>query len=358
MQGVGKTLEKVQFHIVRSLLSAIERVERARAAQQGLREGERPHPEIRALLKLAQLVSPKNEAMYSPLTRRARARRDARVFAGPKVSVGHVIDLTLATEPALPARLYSPPPGKAAPAPLIVFFHGGGFVIGDLDTHDVPCRVLCRETGAHVLAVDYRLAPEHPFPAPVDDACAAYTWARANAQRLGADPARIAVAGDSAGANLATVLTQLCVKRGVPPPLLQILFYPTVDRSVDRSSLELFAEGYFLTRADVEWYTQQYVPNRADLVDPRVSPLLSQELSGQSPALIVTAGFDPLRDEGDAYADALRSAGNEVRLYHLTDLIHGFINMSSLSAYARKTLVEVSHEARKMLEKTPTSVSS
>jgi acetyl esterase len=260
-----------------------------------------------------------------------------------------VIDLTLATDPPLPARVYSPVKQGATPAPLIVFFHGGGFVIGDLDTHDVPCRVLCRETGAHVLAVDYRLAPEHPFPAAVDDAFAAYRWARAHAQRFGADPARIAVAGDSAGANLATVVTQLCAKQGEPLPILQLLFYPTVDRSVDRSSLELFAEGYFLTRADVEWYTRQYVPNRADLTDPRVSPLLSTELAGQSPALIVTAGFDPLRDEGDAYAEALRAAGNQVRLYHLTDLVHGFINMSALSEYAHKTLVEVSREAKGML---------
>jgi acetyl esterase len=187
----------------------------------------------------------------------------------------------------------------------------------------------------------------------VNDAMAVYDWVLQHAGRLGADPQRIVLAGDSAGANLATVTTQLAKRQGKPLPALQLLFYPTVDRTVDRASLELFAEGYFLTRADVEWYTQQYVPNRADLLDPRVSPLLTPDLSGQSRALIVTAGFDPLRDEGDAYADALRAAGNEVRLVHLTDLVHGFINMGALSGYARQCLVEVAHETRRMLAPAP-----
>ncbi|HEX6245781.1 MAG TPA: alpha/beta hydrolase, partial [Polyangiales bacterium] len=292
---------------------------------------------------------PRPDLAFVPERRRARARRDARVFSGPPVAVAKVEELTLGTQPPLRARLYTPA-HSAEPRPLILFFHGGGFVVGDLDTHDVPCRLLCREANALVLAIDYRLAPEHPFPAAVEDAAAAYDWVLEHMAQLGADPQRIAVAGDSAGANLATVTTQLAKQHGKPLPALQVLFYPTVDRTVDRASLELFAEGYFLTRADVEWYTQHYVPNRADLVDPRVSPLVSADLSGQSPALIVTAGFDPLRDEGDAYAEALRAAGNQVRLVHLTDLVHGFINMGALSQYARRCLVEVAHETRRMLD--------
>jgi acetyl esterase len=185
----------------------------------------------------------------------------------------------------------------------------------------------------------------------VADAVAAYRWARDNAVRLAIDPERIAVAGDSAGANLATVVTQLAVKEHTPAPFLQLLFYPTVDRTVDRASLELFAEGYFLTRSDVEWYTEQYVPIREDLYDPRVSPLLAPDLSGQSPAIVVTAGFDPLRDEGDAYAEALRAAGNEVHVVHLTDLVHGFINMGALSDYAHTTLVEVARVTRDRLRR-------
>ncbi len=349
--SLPRTVEKLAFTLVRRAIWLAERVERTRTARAENALAAQLHPEIRALLLLQRLVAPKDASLYaSPKTRRARARRDARVFSGPPAPVGAVSDLTLDTEPPMRARHYAPAE-RGGSMPLIVFFHGGGFVIGDLDTHDVPCRALCNEAAAHVLAIDYRLAPEHPFPAAVDDAMAAYAWAREHAARLGADPRRIAVAGDSAGANLATVVTQLAVKRGEPAPCLQLLFYPTVDRTVDRASLELFAEGYFLTRADVEWYTEQYVPNRADLTDSRVSPLLADDLSGQSPAIIVTAGFDPLRDEGDAYADALRAAGNEVRVFHLTGLVHGFINMAALSAHAHATLVEVAHAAKARLRR-------
>jgi acetyl esterase len=341
---IRTTVEKIEFAVVRKVLGAMQHVDRVRRARAGEPAGDRsPHPEIRALLKLQQLIMPKDALTRSVASRRARARRDARVFAGTLAHVRKVSDLTLDTTPPLRARLYQPA-DVAGPAPLIVYFHGGGFVIGDLDTHDAPCRVLCKEARAQVLAIDYRLAPEQPFPAAVEDAVAAYAWARQHAAGLGADPARIAVAGDSAGANLATVVAQLTAQQ--EPPCLQLLFYPTVDRTVDRVSLELFAEGYFLTRADVEWYREQYTPNRSDLYDPRVSPLLAQDLRRQSPAIIVTAGFDPLRDEGDAYAEALRDAGNEVHVFHLTDMVHGFINMGALSGYAHATLVEVAHALR------------
>jgi acetyl esterase len=350
--SVVRAIERLVFALVRRAIGVVERVDRVRAAGAGAAGPDlRPHPEIQALLKLAQLVTPKDATLFSsPKVRRARARRDARVFGGVPAQLAKVSDLALDTRPPLAGRHYVPAESDG-PLPLIVFFHGGGFVIGDLDTHDAPCRILCKEAGAHVLAIDYRLAPEHPFPAAVEDALAAYEWAHAHAERLGADPGRIAVAGDSAGANLATVVTQLAVKYGKPAPFLQLLFYPTVDRTVDRASLELFAEGYFLTRADVEWYTEQYTPNRADLTDPRVSPLVANDLRGQSPAIIVTAGFDPLRDEGDAYASALRAADNEVHMFHLTDLVHGFINMGALSRYAQATLVEVARAARERLRR-------
>jgi acetyl esterase len=346
-----RTIERLEFALVRKLLAAMARADHARRAKAGSANGsDGPHPEIRALLRLQQIIMPKNVALRSAGKRRARARREARIFGGERVEVGKVSELTLDTSPPLCARHYAPA-GQKEPAALIVFFHGGGFVVGDLDTHDAPCRLLCRESGAHVLAIDYRLAPEHTYPAAVDDALAAYEWALAHAAELGADASRIAVAGDSAGANLATVVSQLAVRAQKPAPFLQLLFYPTVDRTVDRASLELFAEGYFLTRADVEWFTQQYTPNRGDLLDPRVSPLLAPDLQAQSPAIIVTAGFDPLRDEGDAYAEALRAAGNEVQVFQLADLVHGFINMSALSDYAHKTLIEVAHATRARLAK-------
>jgi acetyl esterase len=355
MRGsVVRTIEKIEFAVVRRVLSAMERIDRARRARAGQAPLDRsPHPEIRALLKLQQLVMPKEKLSRDPVARRIRARRDARVFDGARVRLHKITDLTIDSTPPLRARHYVPD-GGSEPAPLIVYFHGGGFVIGDLDTHDAPCRTLCKESGAHVLAIDYRLAPEHAFPAAVEDAVAAYEWARAHADQLHVDPDRIAVAGDSAGANLATVVTQLAVKAQKPAPFLQLLFYPTVDRTIDRASVELFADGYFLTRSDVEWYTEQYVPRRADLFDPRVSPLLATDLRGQSPAIVVTAGFDPLRDEGDAYAEALRAADNEVHIFHLTDLVHGFINMGALSEYAHTTLVEVAHATRDRLRRVST----
>ena len=210
----------------------------------------------------------------------------------------------------LRARHYAPPePG--GPHPLLVFYHGGGFLYGDLDTHDGACRILCRHAGAHVLAVDYRLAPEHRFPAAVDDAYAALRWAFANAARLGADPDRIGVGGDSAGGNLAAVTSQLAARDGGPAPALQLLIYPATDMTTRHRSRELFREGFLLTDPEMDWYTDNYLGTaRTDAGDPRVSPLLAEDLSGLAPAFIVTAAFDPLRDEGEAYARALQAGGH------------------------------------------------
>ena len=354
-------LERLEYRAARSLVQLAARVERylpERVAH--VVEGNRLNMEIRVLLGLQSLVNPMDIHKVGPVAAREQVRRDARVHGGPRIPVGSVRDITLDTQVPLEARLYTPsdpvsarapegaPLSARGPRPLLVFFHGGGFVVGDLDTHDLPCRLLCKHAAVHVLSVDYRLAPEHPFPAAVDDAVAAYDWACANASRLGADASCVAVAGDSAGANLAAVVSLLAAKHKKPLPVLQLLFYPSVDRSVNRPSLKLFADGYFLTRDHLDWYTRQYVPNDADLVDPRVSPLLEKELAGQPPALVITAGFDPLRDEGNAYAQALAAAGNRVELMVLGELVHGFINLGALSPHARARLVEVADKARKM----------
>jgi acetyl esterase len=279
---------------------------------------------------------------------RKRLRRDALIHAGETIPVRSVRDLEIA--PGLRARHYAP--DSQGEAPLIVFFHGGGFVVCDLDTHDPACRVLCRDAAAHVLAVDYRLAPEAPFPAAVEDAQAALAWAQAHARELGADPARIAVAGDSAGGNLATVVCQLAKRNGAPAPAAQLLLYPAVDRSTVRPSLELFRDGFFLTRDDVDWYFENYVAGvQVDPGDPRLSPLRCPDLSGLPPALVVTAGFDPLRDEGEAYARALRDAGNVVVLRRFDSLIHGFANMIGLSRSCREAMTEVARSLRALLPK-------
>ncbi|MGB8407929.1 MAG: alpha/beta hydrolase [Mycobacterium sp.] len=227
------------------------------------------------------------------------------------------------------ARHYRP--AGPGPAPLLVFFHGGGFVIGDLDTHDELCRLLCRDAGVHVVSVDYRLAPEHPAPAGVDDCYAAYLWCVENATELGADPARVAVGGDSAGGNMAAVVSQRARGDEAPAPVLQLLIYPVTDFVDDTRSKTLFADGFFLRKTDMDWFQGCYTDgSMLAPSDPRVSPLLADDLSGLPPALVLTGGFDPLRDEGTAYAEALATAGVSVDHRRYGSLVHGFANFFPL----------------------------
>lgn len=230
----------------------------------------------------------------------------------------------------LRARHYRPT-GASGRLPLLVFFHGGGFVIGDLDTHDDLCRLISRDGGMGVLSVDYRLAPEHKAPAAADDAYAAYRWVLEHTDDLDADPDRIAVGGDSAGGNLAAVVSQRCRNSGVRLPALQVLIYPAVDVCSDTRSKTLFADGYFLTKRDMNWFMDHYLDGAVvDSRDPIVSPLLADDLSGLPPALVLTGGFDPLRDEGNAYAEALRAAGVPVDLREERSLVHAFANFFPL----------------------------
>ena len=281
---------------------------------------------------------------------RARYRRDALAFIGPRTTVGSVRGLTVAGAAGpLGARLYRPPVGEDDGS-LLVYFHGGGFVIGDLDTHDEPCRVLCRYGRTSVLSVAYRLAPEHPFPAAVDDALAAWRWARANAATSGSDPARISIGGDSAGANLAAVVS-LRAARTSEAPLAQLLIYPAVDPVTTRRSRELFAAGLFLTLRDVDAFERAYRGGLAgDAKDPRVAPHFAADLHDLPPALVITAGFDVLRDEGEAYAAALEAAGNSVRLRRFSSLTHGFIHMTDVSLAARRAMRELAAEFRAMID--------
>ncbi len=272
---------------------------------------------------------------------RALMREGLTGFAGPQVHVG-VSDVSI-PGPAgqIPARHYHPP--SAGPAPLLVFYHGGGWTIGDLDTHDALCRLTCRDAEVHVLSIDYRLAPEHPAPAAVDDAYAAFRWAHDHAGDLGAIPGKVAVGGDSAGGNLAAVVSQLARDDGGPLPVVQWLLYPRTDLTSKTRSLGLFADGFLLTKRDIEWFEAQYLNGSGvEPTDPRVSPLLADTFSGLPPALIATAGFDPLRDEGDRYAAALRAAGTPVDLRSIGSLTHGFASLFPLgggSALATTELI-------------------
>jgi acetyl esterase len=203
-------------------------------------------------------------------------------------------------------------------------------VLGGLESYDQTCRFLAREGNLRVLSVDYRLAPEHPFPAPVEDAVAAYEWALGAAGELGADAERIAVGGDSAGGNLAAVVSQLAAAK----PAMQLLIYPVCDLSEKRESYRLFGEGFLLTARGMDWYNGQYLPDAEAARDPRASPLLADDLSGSPRTYLTIAGFDPLRDEALAYARRLQEAGTDVELVVHRGLIHGFANMTRLGRTA------------------------
>lgn len=259
-----------------------------------------------------------------------RETRPASTPTPPEMSA--VKDLTAdGTLSPIPLRLYRP--AGVAPTtalPVLVFFHGGGWVIGDLDTHDVLCRQIAGESGACVVAVDYRMAPEHKFPAAVDDSWAATRWVVAHAAELGIDPRRLAVGGDSAGGNLAAVVALLARDHGAPAIAQQMLIYPVTDVSEETRSYRDFSEGYMLTRDSMRWFKAHYLASDADAGDWRVSPLRATSLAGLPPALVITAGFDPLRDEGEAYAVRLREAGVRVDYVCYGGMIHGFAPMGRL----------------------------
>ena len=278
-------------------------------------------PQARALLDLMieRQVPPVHTV--SPAEAR-KLYRDRRQITQPDPApVAEVRELR--SDAGTPLRLYRPAAGTL---PLLVYFHGGGWTIGDLETHDVVCRHLADGAGCAVLSVDYRLGPEHRFPAAVDDSVAATRWARREAAALGIDAARIAVGGDSAGGNLATVVA--IAERDAGTPLAyQLLIYPGTDMRAIAPSHRTNGQGYLLTADSIAYYRAQYMPDESLWSDWRASPLLAPDLSRLPPALVLTAGFDPLRDEGRQYADALSEAGNRVQYVCFERQIHGFITM-------------------------------
>lgn len=233
----------------------------------------------------------------------------------------------------IPYRVYRPAAPAGASRPTILFIHGGGWVIGDLDTHDNQARRLCRDVDAVVMSIDYRLAPEAPFPAAVEDCWAALNWAGRHIDQLGGDAARFAVAGDSAGGNLSAVMAQLARDKGGPTLAAQLLIYPAIVFHTDYPSRTENARGYLLTLADMQWFADHYVGSLGDgidLADPRLSPITA-DLAGLAPAVVVTAEFDPLRDEGEAYARALEDAGTPVTLVRFDGMIHGYFDLGPVS---------------------------
>ena len=315
-------------------------------------EGAVLHPQMQLLIALRDLWRGAPIAALTPEVARRNFRNDTATIAGRPIAVGAVTDIAIdGGDGALAARHYAP--AASGPRPLLVYYHGGGFVLGDLDGHDSLCRRICRDADMHVLSVDYRLAPEHRFPAAVDDAVAAFRWACANAATLGALPDLVAVGGDSAGGNLAAVVSQKAVTDGGPKPCAQVLLYPALDRTVARRSLELFREGFLIGRDDIDWYHLQYTGSTVARPDPAQNPLCAKDFSGLAPALIVTAGFDPLCDEGEAYADALRQAGVPVMLKRFDGLLHGFASMATISPACDAAVADIIAAMRKLISNAP-----
>ena len=302
-------------------------------------EGQRLSPQFALALRALALTGKTSYDTLDVPAARALLEKESWTFTGPRIEVGAVHDLTLDEEGEvpIPARLYLPaeePGGFDGPPPVVVFLHGGGWVLGSIESHDAVTRFLCRHGRVAVLSVDYRLAPEHRFPAAVEDTVHAVRWARRHGGRWGYDGSRLAVAGDSAGGNLSAVACQQL--RGTDDlPDLQVLVVPGVDLSRHSASRTTYGNGFFLTDSEMDWYEDHYLGPHTDRSDPRVSPLLADDLSGLPPAYVVVAGFDPLRDEGEAYAQALRDAGVPVTLRRHSALVHPFINGVTMSDEAR-----------------------
>jgi acetyl esterase len=338
--------DRVQAAVARGLLGLPHGVMRLLVGRPIEVDGEQLNVESQLGLKLIALAGEPDLALLTPGMARDRVARDAATFAGRPIELARVEELSLdGGAGKLRGRLYIP---RDAPDPggMLVFFHGGGFVVGDLDTHDNSCRFLARQAGVRVLAVEYRLAPEHRFPAAIDDALAAFRSAAAQASKLGADPTRLAVGGDSAGGNLAAAVAQLAAHEGGPAPVFQLLFYPWLDLSSKRDSYRLFRDGFYLTEADLDWYRDHYLSSDDDARDPRCSPLLTDRLAGVAPAYIATAGFDPLRDDGEEYAARLREAGVSAALRRHRGMFHGFYNTVAVGTIGREAILEAAGALR------------
>lgn len=289
--------------------------------------------------KLLDMLAAAGMGDLSDLTpEQARALRLSPPPAQP-TPVGAVEDRTIeASGEPLTLRIYRP--AKILSRGALVYFHGGGWVIGDLDSHDETCRRLCAGAGLAVVAVHYRRAPETTYPGAAEDCYAATAWVAANATTLGVDPGRIAVGGDSAGGNLAAAVALMARDRGGPALRFQLLIYPVTDADFERASYRENAEGYMLSRRAMQWFWDQYVPDLDQRREPYAAPLRAERLDRLPPALVQTAGFDPLRDEGEAYADALRAAGVPVQKTRYPGLIHGFFGMQETVPAARPALKE------------------
>ena len=299
-------------------------------------------PYVESLLKTLESAGRPKIWEVTPEQARQGMLALARLVDAKDEPIGRVDDLAIPGPGGpLPARVYTPVDAPAPEFPGIVYFHGGGFVLGDLETHEGMCRMLANASGCRVVSVAYRLAPEAPFPAAVDDGMAAVRWVAAHARVVGVDPGRLAVGGDSAGGNLAAVVCQLARAAGGPEIALQLLFCPRTASDFETESHRALALGYFLERPGMDWFASHYAPDgSADPKDPRLAPLEAADVSGLPPLHLHTAEYDPLRDEGHAYAERLRRAGVPVSVTCHAGMIHHFYGLGGAIPYARTAVAK------------------
>ncbi|XDD43335.1 alpha/beta hydrolase [Leptospira sp. WS60.C2] len=327
--GIKKSVAQFVFSLPENWISALGRKNNA---------NENPIDPYCALACNIAKYLPKTEQM-SPEKARKHYRDQMKLFEEAEIPIAHIEDKLIPTPSAsfIPIRVYNANPQKRN-LPTILFFHGGGLTIGNLDTHDGFCRKLSHYTKSIVIAVDYRLAPEHPYPAAHEDAWLAYQYVLNSAYIFGGSPKAIAVCGDSAGALLATTLCIRAKKNHSQMPIYQALLYPMLDTSKESDSYELFGENYILTKSLMRWFIQNYLPQTKDRLLVQNSPVLAdtKELKGLPPAYIGIAGFDPLREEGETYAKHLQTAGVKVEERHFPSLVHGYIQLSGLIPKAKE----------------------
>ena len=341
---VERALAAVTLRLPRTLLRAV-----SGGARPAI-DGEQLDAQVQVLLWLKDRLG-KPEIHHLPVAEARRAFREqsAIIDARPLASVTSDDRRIPGPGGEMAVRVYRPR-GLEAPAPAVVYFHGGGWVIGDLETHDAPCRLLASLARCLVVSVDYRLAPEQVFPAAVDDALAAFLWVCREAPGLGVHPGRVAVGGDSAGGTLSAVVARLARDAGGPAPALQLLIYPATDMTRSLPSQRTFAEGYLLSGELMDWFRNSYLPDASLASDPRASPLAAEDLRGLAPAVVLTAGYDPLRDEGRAYADRLEAAGVAVAYRCYPGLVHGFWTMTGVVDEARRAFEWAAGQVRGELE--------
>ncbi|TDP48977.1 alpha/beta hydrolase [Zavarzinia compransoris] len=348
MSGWLRLLRKIEAVVVRWLVRLPEKALVFLAGRRPIRIGGRTlDTRVQFILRLISR-EPAMESLPAPRARQQYNRLCAVVGGKPRPMAR--IDRLVIPGPARPlsARLYVPE-GVGPGAPLLVFFHGGGFVVGDLDDYEVPCRLLADEARCLVLSAEYRLAPEHVFPAQSEDAEAVWRWVGENAAVLGADPARIAVGGDSAGGHIAAVISLLGERLGVPAPRHQLLIYPSVDMTRPWRSLETYGRGFLLTRPMIDHFMASVLPPGSDTSNPRITPLGADSHAGLPGATLVLAGFDPLQDQGQAYGEALAAAQVPVNVLMYESLIHGFIAFPGTVPAADRAMREMAASLRRGL---------